>query len=578
VDGLKSPGPSEVISSILNRLKRGDPAKALSIYEQSFRPHIYHQLESGTIGGTSVVGIEQWKLPTDGIRQLLHAAKQTARYNLAEEFFTMLTQAEAVIGQDVSVMLGIYATTSEVKKAEALFDQTQYCSPESPNYIPLNVYIYNGILKVYQIAEQPTKAREIWDRMIFEKSRIKLNAASYSAALSAKIIRNEELSPMLDLFIASAQECDQYDAWKRSRLVAGSRGMNSEQSPYSASSTASIDTFKAGHEPKEPPQRLLSAISFSSFISAVPPTMLKTLEPRLTQARKMIPSLQGQNYTMILSAYAHAGMRKQTEEIEEEMFSQRMAASPMIVTTLLALYTRLNLVEHQRRFIMKVQAQKPDLHSMTAVVSSLCQQGLSGAAMVFFREFQKNNVFLDIAAYNSAMRAAAVSANPKLVLDLMQEAKDRGLELDQASYAMLQFAYSRNHDVEGFRSSMVKLKEDLGVNPDGLAWTAYLQLLRKSRARPEEIEAGIHSMLACGFTPQSRTLVSILSYLESKGAVAVLNRIEGLAKSGALGSEAIKLVSQHKPEMPIGPLLKQAMAHYKLGTTAKQGSDQEGPL
>lgn len=511
------------------------PEKALTLYEEAFRPHIYHQLEKGKSSGTAVMGLEQWKLPVELTRQLLRGAKDTARYSLAEEFFTLLTNVDAAMAQDVVTMLSVYAMTEQVAEAEALFHSILQRSPDNPNYIKPNVYIYNAMLKLYRNVKQTSKARKLWDEMVSPSSSLKPIAASYSAALSAGIIKNEEFSPMLDDFIASAAKYEQHQHQQQQH--------------------------------QHPP--ILSAISFSSFMTALPPNQVKSLEPRLTQARKSIPIIPISNYVAILSAYAHAGMRRQTEEIEEEMLAARLTQSPSTITTLLALYTRLHLGEHQKRFINKIKNKKPDLHGMTTVMNSLTYQGLSGTAITLFREFQKDNVFVDTVAYNAAMQAAAVAANPKHVLELMQEAKDRGLTLDITSYAMLQCAYAKSDDLTGFRSSMVKLKTELGVDPDDRCWTAYLQLLKRLRAPAEDIEAGVHAMLASGYAPQTNTLIQLLQHLERRGEIQIVRRIETLAKSGALGAETKKIITNTRNEMPIGPLLKQALAHTKSQAEAE---------
>lgn len=498
------------------------PENALTLYEEAFRPHIYHQLEKGKGSGTAVMGLEQWKLPVELTRQLLRGAKDTARYSLAEEFFTLLSNVDAVTAQDVVTMLSVYAMTEQVAEAEALFNSILQRSTENPNYIKPNVYIYNAMLKLYRNTKQLSKARKLWDEMLSPDCPFKPNAASYSSALSAGVITNEEFSPILDDFIASA-------------------------------------SVEHSHP-------ILSAISFSSFMTALPPNIVKSLEPRLTQARKLIPIIPISNYVAILSAYAHAGMRRQTEEIEEEMLAARLAQSPSTITTLLALYTRLHLGEHQKRFMSKIKNKKPDLHGITTVMNSLTYQGLSGTAITLFREFQKDNVFVDIMAYNSAMQAAAVAANPKHVLELMQEAKDRGLSLNITSYAMLQCAYSKADDLTGFRSSMVKLKTELGIEPDDRCWTAYLQLLKRLRAPAEDIEAGIHAMLSSGYTPPTNLVIQLLQYLERRGEILIVRRVERLAKSGALGAMTKKTITETRNEMPIGPLLKQALAHTQTQT------------
>lgn len=541
------------------------------------------------------MGLEQWKLPVDLTRQLLRGAKDTARYALAEEFFTLLSNAEAVTAQDVGTMLSVYAMTSQTKEGEALFKEFLQQSPDSPSYIKPNIYLYNAMLKIYRNSKDTTKARNVWTEIVHRavlansaspslisnyhtlfpvaskngqrrgydptnkgemtsqnsgvssaidaidelsevevselpgsssSSKFHMNAASFAMALSAGAVLHDEFSPILDVFIASAQ--------------------SGASSP------------------------LLSAISFSAFMSAVPTNLVKSLEPRLTIARKLIPTIQISNYVAILSAYAHAGMRRQTEEIEEEMMEARLAQSPFTVTTLLALYTRLHLVEHQKRFMNKIRNKNPDLHSMTTIMNALTHQGQSGTALSFFREFQKDNTFVDIAAYNCAMNAAAVAMSPSHVLELMQEARDRGLTLDVTSYAMLQSAYSKSSDLEGFRSSMVKLRNELGVNPDARSWTVYLQLLKRLHAPAADIEQGIHSMLSSGYTPNSSTLVQLLQHLERRGEVKILLRIEDLAKSGALGPEAKNTIDQNRSQMPMGPLLKQALAHAKGNS---QGSE-----
>jgi pentatricopeptide repeat protein len=516
---------AEVISSILQQLDRNKPTEALNLYEEAFRPHIYHQLERGKSGTTAVMGLEQWRLPVELTRQLLRAAKDTARYSLAQEFYTLLMHAEAITPHDAGTMMSVYAITGQTKEGEALFDELITRSPDSPNYIKPNVYHYNAMLKLYRVSNQPVKARKLWEEMISPSSEMKPIASSYAAALSAGIIKNEEFSPMLDLFISSVKP---------------------DKSP------------------------LLSAISFSSFMAAVPTNLIKSLEPRLTQARKLIPNIQMSNYVAILSAYAHAGMRRQTEEIEEEMLQARLVQSPSTVTVLLALYTRLHLVDHQKRFMNKLKGKKVDLHGMTTIMNALTNQGLSGSALNFFREFQKDNVFVDMVAYNAAMHAAAMASNPTQVLDLMQEAKDRGLTLDTSSYGMLQMAYAKTKDLKGVRDAMVKMKLELGVDPDARSWTAYLNLLTRLHAPAHMIESGIHSMIGCGYAPHKETLMKLIRHLERLGEVVVIARIESLAKSGALGPDASKHISQTRTEMPIGPLLKQAFSQSHDSHTSSE--------
>lgn len=516
----QSASSAELISSILQHLERNRPTDALNLYEEAFRPHIYHQLERGKSGTTAVMGLEQWKLPVELTRHLLRAAKDTARYALAQEFYTLLQNAEAITPHDAGTMLSVYSMTGQLNECEALFDELLRVSPESPNYIRPNIYHYTAMLKMYREAKQPDKARKIWDTISAPDSSIKPIASTYAAALSAGIINNDEFSPMLDLMIESAQP-----------------------------------------DSKQFSSPLLSAISFSSFMTAVPPSLIKSLEPRLTQARKLIPIIQMSNYVAILSAYAHAGMRRQTEEIEEEMMAARLVQSPSTITVLLALYTRLRLVEHQKRFMAKLKNKKVDLHGMTTIMNALSNQGLSGEAIKLFREFQKDNTFVDIVAYNAAMFAAATSSNPKHVIELMQEAKDRGLTLDTNSYLMLQNAYAKGNNLKGFRDAMVKMKTELGVDPDVRSWTAYLNLLTRVNAPANMIESGINSMLSCGYAPQKGTLLKLIRHLERQGEVSTISRIESLAKSGALGPDASKHISQTRTEMPIGPLLRQALSH-----------------
>lgn len=575
---LQSRTSNEVVLAISEQLKRGRPTSALNMYEEVFRPHIYHQLERGRGGGSGVMGLEQWKLPVDLTRQLLRAAKDMVRYTLAEEFYTLLANADAVTAQDVGTMLSVLAMTSQTQAGEILFTELMQRSPDSPNYIRPTVYLYMAMLKLYNNANQPSKARKIWEEMVHKAvasgtafpailsnfsstipeenasqsssshhssysspAPFKLIAAAYAAAFSAGIVKPEEFSPILDAMISSSQSGDNPSA--------------------------------------------LSAISFSAFMAAVPTSLVKSLEPRLTFARKLIPIIQISNYVAILSAYAHASMRRQTEEIEEEMLEARLAQSPYTVTTLLALYTRLHLIDHQKRFMSKIRAKKPDLHATTTIMNALTQQGLSGTALTFFREFQKDNVFVDIVAYNSAMNAAAVAMSPSHVLELMQEARDRGLSLNAGSFAMLQNAYAKVGDLDGFRDSMVKMKTELGSDPDAKSWTAYLRLLRRLNMPAFEIESGIHSMLACGYTPSSSTLVQLLQHLERKGEVKAILRIEELAKSGALGPEAKQTISQNRNEMPIGPLLKQVFAHSNANNNENENinhinsnSGDDGPL
>lgn len=585
--GLQSRSSNEVISTISQHLKKGNQTGALNLYEEVFRPHIYHQLERGKVGGSGVMGLEQWKLPVDVTRQLLRCAKDTARYALAEEFFALLSNSEAVIAQDVATMLSVYAMTSQTKEGEALFNDIIHRSPDSPNYIKPNVYLYNGMLKLYKGSKETSKARSTWAQMIhlavLSNSASPMLLSDYHTLFPGQnsttgrgtqhsILSDESdaQSSILDSAdpLASLSEDDDIlsgltsSRSTRFRLNAASFAMAFSAGAVQPDEFSPIlDALIASSSSKRP--SLLSAISFSAFMSAVPTNLVKSLEPRLTTARRLIGTIQITNYVAILSAYAHAGMRRQTEEIEEEMMEARLAQSPSTVTTLLALYTRLHLVEHQKRFMSKIRTKNPDLHSMTTIMNALTHQGQSGTALSFFREFQKNNTFVDIVAYNSAMNAAAAATSPTHVLELMQEARDRGLTLDVTSFAMLQSAYARASDLEGFRSSMVKLRNELGVNPDARSWTAYLQLLKRLNAPAFDIEQGIHSMLSCGYAPNSTTLIPLLQHLERRGEVKTLLRIEDLAKSGALGPEAKKTIAQNRSQMPMGPLLKQALAHAK---------------
>lgn len=540
------------------------------------------------------MGLEQWKLPVDVTRQLLRCAKDTARYALAEEFFALLSSAEAAIAQDVATMLSVYAMTSQVKEGESLFNDVVHRSPDSPNYIKPNVYLYNGMLKLYRGTKETSKARSTWAEMVhlavLSKTASPTLLSDYYTLYPANTTSSRRglLNPILeeenddqtsildsaDPLASLTEEGDILGNLTSSRSIKFRLNAASFAMAFSAGAVQPdefspiLDAFIASSGSKT--NSLLSAISFSAFMTAVPTNMVKSLEPRLTTARRLIGTIQIANYVAILSAYAHAGMRRQTEEIEEEMMEARLAQSPSTVTTLLALYTRLHLVEHQKRFMSKIRTKNPDLHSMTTIMNALTHQGQSGTALSFFREFQKNNTFVDIIAYNSAMNAAAAATSPTHVLELMQEARERGLTLDVTSFAMLQSAYARASDLEGFRSSMVKLRNELGVNPDARSWTAYLQLLKRLNAPAFDIEQGIHSMLSCGFAPNSATLIQLLQHLERRGEVKALLRIEDLAKSGALGPEAKKTIAQSRSQMPMGPLLKQALAHAK-GSTSSQG-------
>lgn len=586
---LHSRTSSEVILTISGHLRRGNPTGALNVYEEVFRPHIYHQLERGKLSGSSILGFEQWKLPVDLTRQLLRAAKDTARYALAEEFYTLLSNADAVTPQDVNTMLSVYAMTHQVKEGELLFNEILQRSPDSPNYIKPNIYLYTAVLKIYRNCNETEKARKLWEQMA--------HFAIQSNTISSDILANHDtLFPddnrsISDNVLDSLEEASKIEETISLNSDASSNAVTLKNDPLNVHGKQSsskfvlnaasfaiafsagvvlpeefspiLDAFIASHSSASNHSSLLSSISFSAFMNAVPTNLVKSLEPRLTNARRLLGKLQIANYVSILSAYAHAGMRRQTEEIEEEMMEARLVQSPSMVTTLLALYTKLHLVEHQKRFIAKIRLRNPDLHATTTIMNSLTQQGLSGTALSFFREFQKNNTFVDIAAYNAAMNAAAVAMSPTHVLELMQEARERGLTPDMTSYAMLQSAYARTSDLEGFRSAMVKLKNELGINPDDRSWTAYLQLLKRLGAPATDIESGLHSMIACGYTPNSDTLTQLLQHLERRGEVKVLLRIEELAKTGALGPDAKKTLAQNRSQMPMGPLLKQALAHAK---------------
>ncbi|XP_049852059.1 uncharacterized protein LOC126329073 [Schistocerca gregaria] len=513
---------------IVNLIEKEKHASAAALFSATFKNTSQSTPPSGTSQHDIKLCQSDSKHPYSNlISSLLKTSKNLRRPSLAYNVYLFIKCFRQI---DISHVNNVISVLSELGKKELLeqvWNDLLKFELSGASDVKPNIDTFAMMMKFYGTQKEQAKCREVW-KLLLSKETIQPTAQCYVIALASLAIKDSELYNVLKKFV-----------------------LDYEQNMAHLPKNTPVEIVR-----QETCHLLLQNTTFNEILKRVSPSMMPKFLTLLKTARSYLDLLPS-DYAIALSCYVNCNRIQEAIEIEQEMLSKNIHHNEKTLTTMLIAYIKAGNVEAQKKILSKLFANEElNMFSATTLIKSLVEQGYAKEAINIFKNLEKTEIPLDIMAYSIVMNAAARIPDIQLVKDLLSSAKKRGVEMDMSSFYCLQLAYTMNKDLEGVRSTMQQIRDELKTEPEDRSWRSYLSLMIEKRCCSSEILETLNKMLEQNILPGKANIASALELLKKRGDSAAYKIILEMAKNKCFGVEVADMLRiKEQKALPMDLLL-----------------------